>query len=550
MCGIFALLRIFKTSESRDLKLVQQEFEKIKHRGPDQSSTQSINEDVFFGFHRLAINGQSNSSNQPLELNGAYLICNGEIFNYKQLIEDHKLDVKTDSDCEVILHLYHKYGLVATLKLLDGEFAFCLYDTIYNLFFVARDHIGIRPLFIGKDKEKSEYGFASEAKALVNLFPDVRQYLPGKYTKVDLNTKKCETIRWFFFDSMSVQPKSRGYGDFSRVELLKKIQKLLINSVSLRVNTSDRPVGTFLSGGLDSSLVTSIAVRTNPNLHCFSIGMKGSLDLKASIKVAEFLELKNHHLVTVTLEDALTAIPQVIKSLETYDITTVRASTFQWLLSKYISENTDVKVLLSGEVPDESIPGYWAFAFCKSDEEFKKLSQTMIEELHEYDLLRTDRTTANFGLEVRVPFADRKLLELFHNIKVDLRRFDQTMLEKSMLRDAFNSDWLPDSILYRKKHAFSDAVDGDDVCFHKEVEKYAASRVSEKEWLMRKEMYPINTPVSRESFYYRKIFEEYYPGQEQLLTKFWMPQVKDTEGNLIVNPSATVLPGHKIDTNF
>ena len=554
MCGIFSLLS-WGTPIGLDEHSIMREFNKIKHRGPDDTSSLAV-KDAFLGFHRLSINGLNTSSNQPLEYNGVYLICNGEIFNYKELISSHNLEVKTGSDCEVILHLYYKYGIDRTIKMLDGEFAFCLYDTTINVFYVGRDHIGIRPLFIGKNNDSGIYGFASEAKALTNIFTDVRQYLPGRYTIFNLGTRVYNTVKWYNYISMSTEVVPElDYQNMSREDILLKVKNLLLQSVYLRAYTSERPVGTFLSGGLDSSLVTSIVSKIYPDIHCFSIGMEGSVDLKASIKVAQYLNLTNHHVVKVTLDDVLLAIPQVIKTLETYDITTIRASTYQWLLSKYIAENTDVKVLLSGEVPDESIPGYWAFSFCDSDDDFKKLSQTMIEELHEYDLLRTDRTTANFGLEVRVPFADKKLLELFHNINVKYRRFGgvgeyKSTIEKSLLRDAFNGDYLPKSILYRKKHAFSDAVDGTNVCSHKEVEKFAATVVSDEDWNNRAMLYPVNTPVSREAFYYRQIFEQFYNGRSQLLTKFWLPQIRDSDGNLITNPSATALPGHTIDTNF
>jgi asparagine synthase (glutamine-hydrolysing) len=550
MCGIYSAFS-YDPSHTLDEQTHVKSFNTIKHRGPDSSTLTLINNRVCFGFHRLAINGLTPDSDQPFNISGIHLICNGEIFNYKHLIKKHELPVQTTSDCEVIVHLYLKYGMPKTITLLNGEFAFCLYDEPNGQLYAVRDHIGIRPLFIGSFEREDGVCFASEAKALVGHCTDINQYPPGHFTTYDLSHKTYVTNQWYFHSTMNLTHDAVSQApELTRDEILMLTKKIFTDSVCLRGHTSERPVGTFLSGGLDSSLVTAILAQNNKDMHCFTIGMEGSLDVKAAIKVAKHIGLTNHHVVTVTLTESLFAIREVIKTLETYDITTIRASTFQWMLSKYISENTDVKVLLSGEVPDESVPGYLAFAFCESDDAFVQMSQTMIQELHQYDLLRTDRTTAQFGLEVRVPFADQGLLNLFHNIDVKYRRFDKDTMEKSLLRDAFKDDnLLPDTILYRKKHAFSDAVDGDTVCFHKEVERHAAKLITKHEWDNRASLYPVNTPVSKESFYYSKVFE-YYPGQSQLLGHFWMPGVTGNDGKEIVNPSATALPGFTVDTEF
>jgi len=570
MCGIYSILN----RSGKSLESFQKDFEKIQHRGPDNSKLEYIGETIIFGFHRLRINGIDEISDQPLYLSDVYLICNGEIYNKNELVLKYNFDMKTNSDCEVILHMYSRFGIEQTLNELDGEYAFCMYDQKKQLLIVSRDHIGIRPLFIGRDSSET-IGFASEAKALVKSFNTVKQLEPGKYYVYNLNLE-CNAIpdrnsfsqsemslntdnenitkRWYNYDTMNLVSNGKSgeiYRTYSRNQILSEIKYRLIKSVNDRTDLSERPVGCFLSGGLDSSLVTSIMSKRNKNVHCFSIGIEGSLDLIASEKVSKFLGLTNHHIVKVTVQEAISAIPYVIKSLESYDITTIRASTFQWMLSKYIKENTDITVLLSGEIPDESIPGYWAFSFCKTDDDFIQMSRNMIEELHEYDLLRTDRTTAAFGLEVRVPYAQKELMALFHNIPTEFRKFDQNTIEKLLLRDAFREgNWLPDSILNRKKHAFSDGVDGTGICFHKEVENYANTIINKNEWDQRYDLYPVNTPVSKESFYYRKIFESLYPDRSNLIRGFWMPKIKDANGNLILNPSATALPGHKIDTNF
>jgi asparagine synthase (glutamine-hydrolysing) len=543
MCGIFGIIH----PQLCDQNKIQSSAMLIKHRGPDNTTINSLKE-LYMCFHRLTINGLGSNSNQPFINDDVYLMCNGEIYNHKNLEKQYGFTMKTNSDCEIILHMYKRFGIRQTIEELDGEFSFILYDKYTKMIYTVRDHIGIRPLFLGLSDKNKSIGFASEAKALIPLYDDIAQFPPGQYFEYHINTHIGTFVKWYDFDKMDLESSTITPLELSRDQLLTVIHQKVIDSVNDRINLSDVKVGTFLSGGLDSSIVTALAYQTHKDIECFSIGIEGSLDLKASVKVAEHLGLMNHHIVKVTLDDAIGSIEHVIKTLETYDITTIRASTFQWLLSKYISENTNVKVLLSGEVPDEIIPGYWAFAFCESDDEFKKMSQTMMEELHEYDLLRTDRTTAHFGLEVRVPFAEKSLLSLFHNTPVKYRRFDKDTIEKSLLRDAFKDDnILPETILYRKKHAFSDAIDGNDVCYHEEVEKYAKSVISEDEWNLRKQTYPVNTPISYESLYYRKIFEKHYPGRENLLTKFWLPSLK---GVTSVNPSATSLAGHTIDTEF
>lgn len=554
MCGIFCVLN--QSGELIDIENVKNEFDKIKNRGPDASIFKEIDEKVLFGFHRLRINGVNSNSDQPLIDDNVYLICNGEIFNTHKLREKYNLIYSTNSDCEVILKLYNKFGIYRTVQELDGEFAFILYNKNEGLLYICRDHIGIRPLFIGTSESDYLFGFASEAKAL-SIFDNVMQYAPAQITEYNLNNKTSNTSKWYNFNTMSNMGDLDAIKYDNREDILKDIKSLLIQSIEDRINLSDRPCGVFLSGGLDSSLVTSISSRKDKNIPSFSIGLEGSLDLLAARKVVEFLGLKNHHEVTFTVDEAISAIPRVIKAIESYDITTVRASLPHFLLTEYISNNTDVKVLLSGEVPDESIPGYFAFAFCESDKAFCELSKNMIENLHLYDLLRTDRVTATFGLEVRVPFAKKELLKLFHNIDVTYRRFDKNTIEKSLLRDAFRSDgssdsinYLPHSILNRKKHAFSDAIDNDTICLHEEIEKYADSVIDKIEWDDRGELYPINTPVSKESFYYRKLFSTIYPNRDNLIPRFWLPKIKDENGDYILNPSATALPDHKIDTEF
>lgn len=524
MCGIFCYLGNHQNLE------IKKSFNKIKHRGPDNSCLQKIDH-ITFGFHRLTINGLDEQSNQPLKLGKLVLICNGEIYNHKELEQKYGFDVKTGSDCEVILHMYHKFGIVRTVKELDAEFAFCLYDGNTRVLYVARDHLGIRPLFIGKNQ--AELAFASEAKALTEFCSHVRQFKPGCY----LGSEKKE-ISYYSFEKFEVHGICRKPEELARPKILEKVRLLLTESVKDRL-MSDQKIGCFLSGGLDSSLITSIASRFTQDLEVFTIGLANSSDIIASKKVSKFLELKNHHIVEYTVAEGILAIPEVIKTLESYDITTIRASVPQFLLSKYIREKTKVRVLLSGECIDE-VCGYYYLSFIQDQKEFMAETRKMLKELHLFDLLRTDRTTMAHSLEVRVPFASKKFLNFIMNINPRHKMFGsglETGLEKMIVRDAFKG-YLPDEILYRRKHAFSDAVSSEKVSWYKSVEKYCDMLISDKEFEMRDSLYPVNTPVSKESFWYRKLFEKFYPGRVGLIDHFWMPNL---EG--IKDPSATVLEG-------
>jgi asparagine synthetase B (glutamine-hydrolysing) len=657
MCGIFGCIG----KEKIDICKCIAHFNKIKHRGPDNSHTLIIN-NIFLGFHRLCINGLNDDSNQPISYkNKYYLICNGEIFNYKELITNYDLEVKGNSDCEVLLPLYEKFGIINMINKLDGEFAFILYDLELKIVYVGRDHLGIRPLFFTRNT-LGDYIFASEAKALTDFSNnEVRQFLPGCYgSSVD----NFSEIQYYSFKSVSLIDKVSSNYELNRENVLIKLKELLVNSVKKRIETSDRPVGCFLSGGLDSSIVTSIASRYINNIHVFSIGMKGSMDILAAKKVVSFLngqietkiknehytlykddldiydknkdyldinnnknkddldiynnknkddldiynktinvnlsdpkvlkenhkisfrekldnldKLKskksrdiqrniqhniilneiinkskiNHHIVNFTVDEGINALPLVIKSLESYDITTIRASVGQWLLSKYIKENTDIRVVLSGECIDEC-GGYYLFKFCKDNNEFMKVAKKMLEELYQYDLLRGDRTTAEFGLELRVPFAEKDFLQFINTINPEFRKFNNQIIEKKIVRDAFNDEtYLPNDILYRKKMSFSDAIDSYDKecnnvkCFYKEVEKYAKSIINKEEYDKREILYPHNTPYTYESFFYRKIFEEYYPGRSNLIKHYWQPQSYITEQKITNEPSARSLSGNVVD---
>ncbi len=329
MCGIFASIN---SSLSPDL--IEHYFQTIQHRGPEFSQLVSIPDNIYFGFHRLGIINPTNIiANQPFECDGMYLICNGEIYNYKNLESQFSqtLDENT-SDCRVILDIFGSEGIYKTVSALDGEFAFVLYDSNTHTFHVARDAFGVRPLFYGMVEPNGEYYFASELKAIPRHCHTRMPFPPNSILTIDCNTMEYVwNHQYFKYTSIQANPCDYQY---------IRINSILTNAVAKRL-MSDRTIGCLLSGGLDSSLITSIVSRCIPldQLHTFSIGMKGGLDLQWAHMVVEHLGLKNHHSIEFTPDEALAIIPAVIESIESYDITTVRASVPQFLLAKYIKEN-------------------------------------------------------------------------------------------------------------------------------------------------------------------------------------------------------------------
>jgi asparagine synthase (glutamine-hydrolysing) len=544
MCGIFAY--VYTNNEDMICKdILSVEFNKMHHRGPDYSIIQNVDLKVIFGFHRLAIIDTTSTSNQPLFGNGNYLICNGEIFNYKELARTHNLNLTSGSDCEVILKLYEKYGIDQTIKMLDGEFAFVLYDMNKHMIYAGRDPYGIRPLFIGYNNNSTLF-FSSEVKALHNLCKTIEPFLPSRYMTVDLSTS-FQLNYTIYFD---LEFKQEICSD-DIITTYKEINRLFTRAVEKRL-MSDRPVGCLLSGGLDSSLVTSIVKRYLPDLHCFSIGLDEGVDIIAARKVASFLNIppENHHIVNFTVEEGINAIKSVIYQLESYDITTIRASTPQFLLANYIKNNTDIKVLYSGEGADELFAGYQYSKDAPSDSELHQDTKRLLRELYMYDNLRTDRTTAGCGLEVRIPFLDKEFTQYVMGLDPSLRRPTRQVQEKKLLRTSFSNvlkdhlpdfkEYLPENILYRPKEAFSDAVSSKEISWYRTLVEHIHSVVSDNDLEECKTKYTVNTPQTREALYYRNIFAELYPGRDNLIDHYWLPK---WQGN-IQDPSATVLSCH------
>lgn len=498
-------------------------FEKIEYRGPDISRI--IEKDGIWGFHRLSIMGVAPSGMQPFQLDERQVVCNGELYGFRKVKEElikEGYTFSSDSDCEIILPLYEKYG-VDMFRRLDAEFVCVIYDG--KDYIAARDPIGIRPMFYGYSKS-GHIMFASEAKALIDLCLEVFPFPPGYYYK------EGEFICY------KDATKYSDYVDGDIDTICKGIKERLIDGVVKRLD-SDVPLGFLLSGGLDSSLVCAIAAKhLKKPIRTFAIGMsEDAIDLKYAKEVAHYIG-SIHTEVYMSPDDVIKVLEEVIYHLETWDITTVRASIGMYLLTKWIHENTDIKVLMTGEVSDELF-GYKYTDFAPNAEEFQKEAEKRIRELYMYDVLRADRCISGASLEGRVPFADLAFVDYVMGINPELKmnKYDKG---KYLLRYAFEGDYLPKDILYREKAAFSDAVGHSMVDYLKE---YAEEKYSDEEFFQLSKKYDNHTPFTKESLLYREIFEKFYPGQSDMIIDYWMPN-KDWEGCDVKDPSARVLKNY------
>lgn len=494
MCGIFAALTKgnFNTY-----------FQTLQHRGPDRSKIYE-DQDCFLGFHRLCIHDTTYHGDQPLELDNLKLICNGEIYNYKQLIQENNFIMSSYSDCEVILHMYKKYGLKETLEKLDGVYAFILKDQ--DKYYVARDPYGVRPLFYGS-KENSIF-FASEMKAL-SFMDQVSWFPPGHY---------WENGNMVLFKKYYQKP----FHYFNQ----KICKDLLTKAVNKRL-TGDRPIGFLLSGGLDSSIVCKLGKNQLKNITTFSIGYEGnSRDLKYSSIMATDLKSK-HHMVRYNFEQALEALPKVIEMIESFDITTIRASVPHYLIGKYIRENTDIKIVLSGEGADEIFGGYLYFHNAPSVTEFKNETMRLLDEIYMFDVLRSDRCMASHGLEVRVPFLDLEFVKYIMRIDTN-QKMVQNNYEKYYLRKTFEED-LPKDIVWRRKDGFSDSNGN----FVNDFKNWVETEISDQELTVN----PFGC-TTKEELYYRRIFESKYPNRSNIIPYHWRPKwslEQDPSGALLMN---------------
>lgn len=514
MCGIFALL----STTDYCLSDLTPYINAIQHRGPDHSSIVRFSDKIALAFHRLAINDLTSNGNQPFyhpDFPSMALICNGEIYNHKELAEKYKFNLKSKSDCEVVLHMYQRFGLAQTCQELDGYFAFVIADG--DQLYAARDPIGIRSLFISERPDKVY--IASELKGLPHDTP-CEQFPPGTWWSSE------SRVYTPYINMCEHAIHSQTY-----TEARETVRLLLEKAVEKRVTMSERPIGCLLSGGLDSSIICALVAKYSATpIHTFSVGFEGSTDCAYARKVAEHLHTI-HHEVILTEQDMLEAIPEVIRQIESYDTTTVRASTPMYLLSKYISKHTDIRVIFSGEGSDELSGSYLYFYNAPSEEEFYKETLRLVKDLNYFDVLRCDKSTATNGLEVRVPFLDKDFVEYYLYLHPSLKIPSEFQCEKYLLRDSFE-EMLPKEVAWRTKEAFSDGVSGKEKSWYQVIQEYVETlEIPEME-------YTFNPPVLKESKWYRMIYNCAYPNQDHLIPYYWLPKwtgdVKD--------PSARILP--------
>lgn len=522
MCGF-----VFSSNTNNKSKdLIVKKLKEIEHRGPDNTHIFQTNFGLF-GFNRLSIMDLTNNGNQPFEDKNNILICNGEIYNHRELKEKNKnYPYQSESDCEAILPLLLQEDKKEMLKSLDGEYAFVSYDKNKNEIFAARDPMGIRPLFYAYD-DNNKIWFASEVKSLLHC-KNIKPFPPGFfYTNGQFKS----------FEQLYKTEKNKDNEESAK----KNINKLLTDAVKSRMD-SDAPIGFLLSGGLDSSLVCAIAQKmSNKPIKTFAVGIETNpIDTKWAKKVADHIG-SDHTEVLFTEEDIKNSLKHIIWLLETWDITTVRASVGMYLVCKYIQENTNIKVLMTGEVSDELF-GYKYTDFAPSPEEFQKEAEKRIKELYFYDVLRADRCIAGNSLEARVPFSDTKFVKYVMGLNPILK-MNHHNVGKHLLRKAFEEgDYLPQNILYREKAAFSDAVGHRSVDFLKELaeEKYTDEEFKDKV----KSYKDSEKPLSKEALMYREVFDDLF-GKEnsKLIPSYWMPN-KEWENCDVDDPSARALPNY------
>lgn len=501
MCGILALF-------GEEVEFSYKHL--LTHRGPDDYRTCTMGK-CRMDFYRLAINDLTDAGMQPFVDEKSMLMCNGEIYNHKIFRYGFE---KSSSDCEILLPMVNDLGMLKAMDLINGDFAIVWSNG--KRIMAARDPVGVRPLFYTR-YDKESIAFASEAKALRFLQSKVHIFPPGHIYDSYLNDFVCYHTGYWHVNK---------YTDTYDGDL----KETFIQCVHERLATTERDIGFLLSGGLDSSLIASIAARKLGKINTFSIGLKGSPDLEAARRVAEYLN-SNHTEVTFTTEEGISHVNDVIYSLESYDTTTVRASTPMWLLCKYIKEHTNCRYIFSGEGSDEILGGYLYFHNAPSTDEFALENMRRLRLIHQFDGLRADRCAGAHGLDLIVPFLDKKFIDVC--MKMNQRK-KRGGMEKRVLREAFEG-YLPDEILWRQKDGMSDAVgtswvDG--------IKMYAEMTVSDSEFMeiRNKSMYH-NTPLTKEEALYRKIFWTYYgTDHEHLISEIWRPKWTS-----ITDPSARLL---------
>ena len=514
MCGIVGIFDIKEQSSELRKKALRMS-QKIRHRGPDWSG-------IYCGSHAILCHERLSivdpqSGKQPLySPDGKQVLAvNGEIYNHQQIRQEtaSEYEYQTGSDCEVILALYRAHG-INFLERLSGIFAFALYDEERDEYLIARDPIGVIPLYIGHDKDGKTY-VASELKALEGFCDEYEPFLPGHY----LYSREGVMRRWYTRDWMEYDAVKDNPADIDklRVGLQEAVKQQLM---------SDVPYGVLLSGGLDSSIISAIAQKYAakrvedggqtgawwPRLHSFAVGLKGAPDLEKARCVAEHIGTV-HHEINYTIQEGLDAIRDVIYFTETYDVTTVRASTPMYLLARVI-KSMGIKMVLSGEGADEIFGGYLYFHKAPSTQAFHEETVRKLSKLHWYDCLRANKSLSAWGVEGRVPFLDRDFLDIAMRINPQAKMCPGDVMEKKILRKAF-ADMLPEEIAWRQKEQFSDGVG---YSWIDTLKKITSEQVSDEQMAHAAERFPIHTPLCKEEYFYRSIFEEHFPSKSAALS--------------------------------
>ena len=521
MCGIVCAFDLKQDSELLRPQILEMS-KKLRHRGPDWSGIFSNNKAIL-GHERLAIVDPA-SGKQPLFSQDGTIVlaANGEIYNHLELRKQYegKYEFKTESDCEVILALYKEKG-VDFIDDLNGIFAFAIYDSTQDSYLIARDHMGIIPLYMGWDKDGTFY-IASELKALEGFCSKIELFPPGHFIKSgDSEPNRWYKREWVDFDTIKNNPTS-----------IEDLHDALSDAVHRQL-MSDVPYGVLLSGGLDSSITSALAKKFSskrvesddtqeawwPQLHSFSVGLEDSPDLAAAKRVSEHIG-SIHHEVIFTIQEGLDAIKDVIYHLETYDITTVRASTPMFLMARSIKSH-GIKMVLSGEGADELFGGYLYFHKAPSAEEFHKETVRKLEKLHQYDCLRANKSLAAWGIEGRVPFLDKEFIDVAMRINPQDKMINKDRMEKWVVRKAFEG-YLPKAVAWRQKEQFSDGVGYSWIDTLKEVVEAAVTNEQIDNAHFR---FPLQTPQNKEEFYYRTIFEKHFPSDAAALSVPSVPSV-------------------------
>lgn len=521
MCGIVCAFDIKESAEVLRPQLLEMS-KKVRHRGPDWSGI-FADDKAILAHERLAIVDPA-SGKQPLfsEDGSLVLAANGEIYNHRELREqfEGKYQFKTQSDCEVILALYQEKG-VDFVDDLNGIFGFAIYDSVKDEYFIARDHMGIIPLYIGWDKQGTFY-VASELKALEGTCSKIELFPPGHY----LHSSDGELRRWYQRDWMEYEAVKENQTSIQEI-------KDALEAAVHRQLMSDVPYGVLLSGGLDSSVTSAIAKKYSqmriesgdtkeawwPQLHSFSVGLEGSPDLAAAQKVADHIGTI-HHEIKFTIQEGLDAIKDVIYNLETYDITTIRASTPMYLMARVI-KSMGIKMVLSGEGADELFGGYLYFHKAPSPKDFHEETVRKLDKLHMYDCLRANKSLAAWGIEGRVPFLDKEFMDVAMRINPKDKMINGERMEKWVVRKAFES-YLPHSVAWRQKEQFSDGVG---YSWIDTLKSLVEEEVTDQQLANAHFKFPIQTPTTKEEYYYRSIFEGHFPSDAAALSVPQEPSV-------------------------